>query len=85
LVGQRRRQPSTRALSGLSKARRVAIACALVVAGVTALSNQPAQARSEVKPPPLVGGHYERLQAGRVVDVRQLGSHCTPQALSKSN
>ena len=52
----------------------MALACAVVLTGVAALSSRPAQARSEVKPPPLVGGHYQRLQAGRVVDVRQLSS-----------
>ena len=52
---------------------RRALACVLVLAATAALSSRPAQARSDLKPPPPVGGQYQRLQAAGVVDVRQLG------------
>jgi hypothetical protein len=53
--------------------KRLAIVCAILLTGVAALSGLPAQARSEVRPPPFVGGHYDRLQAARVVTLGQLG------------
>src|SRR5690242_10669422 len=66
-----------------STGKRLAISGALVLIAITALSSRPAQARSEVKPPPLVGaGHYGRLQLARVVDVgrltRQTGTNEAP-------
>jgi len=55
-----------------STGKRLAISGALVLIAIPALPSRPAQARSEVTPPPLVG-HYQRLEAGRLVDIRQLG------------